>query len=286
MARYSSILTRMNGRNLLANGLVWLAAMSWGAAGAAPGGSEIVLFDSGDLSRYADGTPITRLGLDYNGDPTTSQNSVVSGGEIISAISVDRGQRRADMVIRAPLPEAYFIDGDGDAKIGVDLIYEITSFIPEGWEPDGIGELFWQWHGLPDFDLGETWRNPIAAIYFNGDRLEFNRRAESRRVHRPADWQDYDEFEIIDIGKVDVGRDVRWRLEVKWAYDYADPGYMRLYKDDKLLFAREDTITTFNDEKGRYMIFGLYKWDWPDQVDRVRSREMRFKNIRILAPVL
>ncbi len=285
----------MNGRNILLSVLVWgamagpgigIAGLLPGGAQAAPGGPEIVLFDSGDLSRHKDGTPITRLGLDYNGDPTTSNNTVVRGGEIVSAISVDKGERRADMVIASRLPEAYFIDGDGDARVGVDLIYEITSYIPEGWKPDGIGELFWQWHGIPDFDQGETWRNPIAAIYFNRDRLEFNRRAESKRVHRPADWQDYEEFEIIDIGKVDIGRDVQWRLEVKWSHDYADPGYMRLYKDGELLFARENTITTFNDEKGRYMIFGLYKWDWPDQVDRVRSREMRFKNIRILAPVL
>ena len=123
-----------------------------------------------------------------------------------------------------------------------------------------------QWHGSPDFNLGETWRNPPLVLEIDsgsagtGKNYFIRHRADSKKVTGSSG--PYEINKRYEIGSIDedLGRWVTWVFNVKWSY--MNGGFVRVYKDRKDILKIENEKNTYNDKVGPYWKFGVYIPSW------------------------
>ncbi len=82
------------------------------------------------------------------------------------------------------------------------------------------------------------------------------------------------------MGHCELGRWTDWVVYAKWSSG-AD-GLLQVWKDKDRVFVRSGQ-NKFADDKGHYMKFGIYKWDWlyPDRPTDATERILYFDEIRI-----
>ncbi|KKL77000.1 hypothetical protein LCGC14_2039260, partial [marine sediment metagenome] len=60
------------------------------------------------------------------------------------------------------------VSGVGTTNVGGEYWYGFSIFLPEGFVVNNDWEILAQWHGYPDKDIGEGWRNPVMALNSSG----------------------------------------------------------------------------------------------------------------------
>jgi hypothetical protein len=112
--------------------------------------------------------------------------------------------RRKDVAIgrKSKGAEIRLVDGISnpyDIWVGFRLEINKTGFYGDS-KPTIIAQL----HGKPDFDLGETWRNPVAALFIKNNHVFYSYRSsdESVTLGRPGAWV-FTHERIIDLGLID-----------------------------------------------------------------------------------
>ena len=133
--------------------------------------------------------------------------------------------------------------------------YQFSLFIPEKYRLDSSFEILAQWHGLPDVDLGETWRSPPLALQTRNGNFELIRNWDDK----PVTINEQRSREIISLGKYTTGKWSDWKFHVKWSYE--SDGLIEVWQDEQPVFSKQGA-NTYNDQKGTYFKIGIYKPDW------------------------
>jgi hypothetical protein len=217
---------------------------------------------------------------DHSGNTTVSRSSSnQSKGNYSLCFLLDRKAssipERTELTLRRKIVDFAFGE---DYWIGVGI------YIPETWEFDSSAEILFQWHGLPDKNLGEGWRNPPLALSTQGNQWKITSRYDKKPLTpyiAPAGYL-YSGINQYQIGEISPGEWTNWVFHIKWSY--LDDGVLEVWKDSNKVIEQFGG-NTFNDENSPYLKFGIYKWDWKRLADPIRSavyrREVCFSTMRI-----
>jgi len=180
------------------------------------------------------------------------------------------------------------------APFGVPHVYELSIQLPADWPPDGP-EIVAQWHGRPDLDTSgvpiEPYRSPPLAL-----RLTYLESPPGSGTNVPAwnivsHWDDQPvtaadmssvtTVTVLDAtdASADLGEWVDWRFEVTWDWASGGDGHVRVLKDG-VEIATYEGPNAFHDDEGPNSKIGLYKWNWPTDVD---LRIAYYDDVRIFA---
>jgi len=183
-------------------------------------------------------------------------------------------RRRQDKV-----PYRTEVSGPG-AQIGGEYWYGFSIYLPDSYVPDRCWEIVAQWHGVPDFDLGENWRNPVMALSTTGGRWTWTARWDAKANTFQGGKRSYGGTRNDDLGPYETGRWTDWVVHVKWSY--GQDGLLQVWKDGRRCIDRVGP-TAFNDKRGPYFKMGLYKgWKDPEQPsDAVETRELFHDEFRM-----
>ncbi len=211
-------------------------------------------FESGDLS-----------GWGISGNSPTVVSSPVRAGKHAMKTSLDR--------YRDKVPYRTEVSGPG-SKVGREYWYGFSIFLPEDYVADGIWEIVAQWHGVPDFDIGENWRNPVMALSTRGGKWSLVNRWDAKANTFAGGKRKYGGARRHDLGAYRRGVWTDWVVHVKWSY--GRDGFLEIWKDGKKVIDRKGP-NAFNDAKGPYFKMGLYKgWKNPDTPCDVVSKRILY----------
>ena len=171
------------------------------------------------------------------------------------------------------------VSGPG-SELGKEYWYGFSIFLPETYVPDNVWEIVAQWHGVPDFKIGENWRNPVMALFTTSGRWGFTSRWDAKQNTFEGGKRSYGGTKKYDLGPYRKGVWTDWVVHVKWSYE-AD-GVLEVWKNGKSVI-RQEGPNAFNDTKGPYFKMGLYKgWKNPDSPsDVVDSRLLYHDEFRM-----
>ncbi len=165
------------------------------------------------------------------------------------------------------------VSGPG-TEVGKEYWYGFSIFLPEDYRPDRIWEIVAQWHGVPDFDIGEDWRNPVMALSTTDGRWSWVSRWDAKRNSFESGTRQYGGTRNYDLGPYRRGVWTDWVVHVKWSY--GPDGFLQVWKDgDKVI--DQDGPNAFNDAHGPYFKMGLYKgWRDSDPPSDAVNRRMLY----------
>lgn len=268
---------------------------SWTLAFAAPGrryrhpsvSSGEVLFSDG----FETGST-SRFRFDGNATSVSVVSSPARKGLRAALMSLDRGKDK-DPSRTEVIPHRVkgFMEGMF-ARFHQEYSYSFGMFLPEDYTPYERGECFAQWHGIPNRVLGEAYRHAPVLLAM-GSKGYFIVICSSSKLVTPAGDHDddgrYDKVVRAELGPIDgdLGRWVDWKVEVRWSYQEDGMGYLKLFKDGKLLI-HDVGANCFNDLRGGpYLKLGVYNWNWnhPPRSAKVKDAPCKryFDSIRIEA---
>jgi len=146
------------------------------------------------------------------------------------------------------------------AEIGQEYWYGFSVYLPGDYVPDRVWEIVAQWHGVPDFDAGENWRNPVMALFTTSGRWSWVSRWDAKRNTFESGRRKYGGTQQYDLGAYEREKWTDWVVHVKWSYQ--GDGILEVWKDGKQVIDQKGP-NAFNDAKGPYFKMGLYK-GWRD----------------------
>jgi len=140
-----------------------------------------------------------------------------------------------------------------ETSIGSEYWYEVSIFIPEDWIDSSppAWDIVAQWHGIPDFSEGESWRSPPLAFYIDGNKFRIRNRSSSKRVMPPGDQGDVQTWYF----SYQKGEWMDWKVHVKWSY--ADDGLLEVWRNGTKLITKTGP-NCYNDALGPYFKIGIY----------------------------
>lgn len=169
----------------------------------------------------------------------------------------------------------------GCVGLGEAYRYEFDACLPGDYVAESSVDNIAQWHDMPDFLLGETWRSPSLRLIIRDGRWVLGHRWSSARVNRFF-WekQERGAGEEVDLGPVTKGRWVRWEFRVLWAGD--DGGRLQVLRDGHSAY-RKQGPTAYRDWRGPYFKIGMYKPDWSVHPDAssVNERHIYYDNVEV-----
>jgi Polysaccharide lyase len=169
----------------------------------------------------------------------------------------------------------------GCVGMGEAYRYQFEAYLPGDYAPEAAADNIAQWHDMPDFLLGETWRSPSLKFIIRDGRWALSHRWSSAKVNRFV-WEREarDTHEEIDLGRVEKGRWVRWEFRVLWAWD--DHGRLQVLSEGHTIY-RKQAPTAYRDWRGPYFKIGMYKPDWSANPDlsRVQERHIYYDNVEV-----
>ena len=169
----------------------------------------------------------------------------------------------------------------GCVGLGEAYRYAFETCLPNDYAPDPSGDNIVQWHDMPDFLLGESWRSPSLKLMIRDGRWLLSHRWSSAKVNRFL-WEKKarDTGEEIDLGHVENGSWVRWEFRVLWAWDAR--GRLQILRDGQSVY-RKQMPTAYRDWRGPYFKMGMYKPDWSGNpgMSSVNERHIYFDNVEV-----
>ncbi|MBN1508228.1 MAG: polysaccharide lyase [Sedimentisphaerales bacterium] len=166
------------------------------------------------------------------------------------------------------------------AEIGKEYWYGFSILLPEDYAPDHIWEIVAQWHGVPDFDAGENWRNPVMALSTTNGHWGWVSRWDAKRNTFESGMREYGGTHNYDLGPYQKGVWTDWVVHVKWSY--RQDGLLQVWKDGVKVID-QDGPNAFNDKDGPFFKMGLYKgWSDPNRrSDKVSKRVLYHDEFRM-----
>jgi len=191
------------------------------------------------------------------------------------ALKVELDIEKSDVSYRTEIQEAGFANFDDT------FWYSFNIYLPNDYVTDDIWELVAQWHGYPDFDLGETWRNPPLALTTTYGVWTIRNKWDSKENTFESGEKVYDGDDAWDLGEYETGVWVSWVFQVKWSHK--EDGILNVWKDGELVVSKNGP-NTFNDAIAPYFKAGMYKgWHDSSVLDEsnVTKRTLYFDDIII-----
>ncbi len=162
--------------------------------------------------------------------------------------------------------------------------YAWSIYVPEDTKAD-IGEILGQWHASPDFDKGEDWRSPPMAVRLQDDQWFISGHYAPQEVNNNRNRK---EGFSKTIGKVRKGVWTDWVFHVNWDYRQKDNGGKGFVQVWQQVDGRgyEKAIDYqgpigYNDERGVYLKWGIYKYPWKHRKGNQSSRVHYYDEIKI-----
>ncbi len=138
-------------------------------------------------------------------------------------------------------------------EMNSEYIYRFRNLIPEPDEADYLKHtIIAQWHDLPDFSEGETWRNPPLSLITKDNKFYMSNRWTSKRV---STNQEHDS-ELFDLGNYEEDLWYEWTVHVKWSYQ--EDGFLEIWKNNELVVSKVGP-NTYNDAIGPFLRIGIYQ---------------------------
>jgi hypothetical protein len=217
-------------------------------------------FETGDLE-----------GWRVSGNAPTVVDGPARAGTRAMRTSLDR---RKDRV-------AYRTEVSGPhSDVGKEYWYGFSIFLPQDYQPDRIWEIVAQWHGVPDFDVGENWRNPVMALSTTNGRWDWVSRWDAKRNTFAGGKRKYGGTQKYDLGAYQRGIWTDWVIHVKWSY--GSDGILEVWKNGEKVIDQNGP-NAFNDQRGPFFKMGLYKgWRDPNRPsDAVSARVLYHDEFRM-----
>jgi hypothetical protein len=138
----------------------------------------------------------------------------------------------------------------------IDRWYKFNTYFSYDYGIDSIPESIAQWHEIPDWNLGETWRSPpislqtkngfwYVVVLWASEKVNSNKSISGQKIFK--------------IGKVETGSWEEWVFRIKFSYQ--NKGRIQLWRKGKLVLDYNGP-NYYNDKKGPFFKMGIYKWEW------------------------
>jgi hypothetical protein len=162
--------------------------------------------------------------------------------------------------------------------------YAWSIYTPDEMTPDEA-EILGQWHGSPDFEEGESWRSPPLSVCFANDEWSISGYYASQVVNDNS-TRNRAFGEIIGPAQKNVWTD--WVFHIHW--DYRDEaigghGFVEVWQQvDEMGYKKVIDYKGpigYNDKKGVYMKWGIYKYPWNKDKTKQLVRIHYYDEIKI-----
>jgi hypothetical protein len=216
-------------------------------------------FESGEITHKCSGNC-----------PLTS-SEYANSGKYSMKVHLDRNQSKINY--RTEIQESSF------AAYGQDYWYEFSVYLPETYIPDDTWEIIAQWHAVPDFHLGETWRNPALSLQTTNGTwgvrsiwdTKDNTFESGKRVYSGSKMWLLDNYKLNEW--------TTWKFHIIWSY--LDDGIIEVWKNGKQVISKKGP-NCFNDNIGPYFKIGIYKgWKNNSTPSKINQRTLYFDDITI-----
>ena len=162
--------------------------------------------------------------------------------------------------------------------------YAWSIYVTENSVPD-IAEIVGQWHASPDFDKGEDWRSPPMAVCLMDDNWFISGYYAPQQVNNNRNRK---KGFSKTIGKVQKGVWTDWVFHINWDYrekDNGGKGFVEAWqqvdsKGYKKVIDYQGPIG-YNDERGVYLKWGIYKYPWKHQKGNQSPRIHYYDEVKI-----
>ncbi len=169
------------------------------------------------------------------------------------------------------------------ATYGVDYWYEFSVYLPESYVADNIWEIVAQWHAVPDFNIGEDWRNPILSLHTTNGTWEILSFWDSKKNTFASGKREYSGSKVWSLGNYEINQWITWKFHVRWSH--LEDGIIEVWKDGKKVLSHQGP-NSFNDSIGPYFKIGLYKgWMEKEKTSKITQRTLYFDDITITKPL-
>lgn len=181
--------------------------------------------------------------------------------------------KRTELVLRK--------EGLKNFTIGNTYWFAFSIFLGNDFTEDTTEDMILQFHGVPDVHLSEPWRNPVVAFEIKRTKYQLLINSASAAYNKMGDYDGGAYYKDGELGSVEINKWTDWVFMIKWDYTTDYVGRVDVWKNgEKLIEHRGGNC--FNDQKGPYLKFGIYKWPWSAENPPVgtRIRAWYIDNIR------
>ncbi|MFP4173505.1 MAG: polysaccharide lyase [Candidatus Hydrogenedentota bacterium] len=157
--------------------------------------------------------------------------------------------------------------------------YAWSIFTPESTKSD-ISEILGQWHASPDFDEGEDWRSPPLDVRLKDDKWLLSGHYAPQCVNNNSNRK---EGFSKTIGTIKKGVWNDWVFHVQWDYreeEDGGKGFVEAWLQvdgggyEKVIDYKGPI--GYNDERGVYLKWGIYKHPWGGGHKGNQSRRVHY----------
>jgi hypothetical protein len=134
--------------------------------------------------------------------------------------------------------------------------YGFSNFLPAGFVADPLAEMIAQWHDVPDFVLGESWRSPPISLEVINDHYYVHTLWSASVINTDLTR---DGEKIFDLGPVDKSQWNDWVFHIR--FSYRPDGIIEVWKN-KVKVLTYNGPNSYNDRSYPYFKIGIYKWGW------------------------
>lgn len=157
-----------------------------------------------------------------------------------------------------------------EKTLNVERWYKFNTYFSNDYQIDPIPEIIAQWHEIPDWELGETWRSPPVSLQTKNGiwYLEIRWATEEVNTNESISGR-----KIFKIGSVKTGSWDEWIFHIKFSYQKT--GRIQLWRKDKLVLDYKGP-NYYNDKKGPYFKMGIYKWEWNNNITQSINKRVLY----------
>jgi len=155
---------------------------------------------------------------------------------------------------------------------GEERWYRFSTFLPDDWQHDAVGEIIAQWHGAPDLDLGEgfTQGGPPLSLHVSGNQMYILSQWDPNPVTYRREPAPGKGSERVWQGRFRRGEWIDWVFRVRWSYE--GDGRLQVWRNGEQIVDRQGP-NTYNDQRGVYFKIGIYKYSWKSAPDRSTTQQ-------------
>jgi hypothetical protein len=167
--------------------------------------------------------------------------------------------------------------------------YGFSNYLPKDFVTDPLAEKIAQWHEIPDWDLGESWRSPPISLGIENERfyVQILWAAAPVNTNKSKDGE-----KKVDLGPIDKNKWNDWVFHIR--FSWRSDGIIEIWKNKQKIFSYNGP-NSFNDKHLPYFKIGIYKWGWngwaqysPEEkrvlfYDEVRIGN-RYANLNLVSP--
>ena len=134
--------------------------------------------------------------------------------------------------------------------------YGFSNYLPRNFVADPLAEKIAQWHEIPDWELGESWRSPPISLGIENDRfyIQLLWAAATVNTNNTKDGE-----KKADLGPIDKNKWNDWVFHIK--FSWRSDGIVEIWKNKQKIFSYHGP-NSFNDKHLPYFKIGIYKWGW------------------------